>query len=97
MTKALSLATAARLHTIRSAEAAGSMLPPPSNAIDEPERIHAFWSVVIMNNCWTAIDRSPTNMVYTSEAGLRIDTPWPEDMEVYLRVGILSFLSFDLH
>ncbi|KAK1216282.1 hypothetical protein PQX77_021091 [Marasmius sp. AFHP31] len=82
MTKALSLATAARLHTIRSAESAGlGRLPSPPNAIEEAEQIQAFWSVVIMNTCWTAVDRCPSNMVYTNEPGMRIDTPWPENMD----------------
>ncbi|KAJ8091161.1 hypothetical protein PM082_004137 [Marasmius tenuissimus] len=82
MTKALSLATAARLHIIRSAESAGPGRPPsPPNTIEEAEQIRAFWSVVIMNTCWTAVDRSPSNMVYTNEPGLRIDTPWPEDTD----------------
>ncbi|KAL0058511.1 hypothetical protein AAF712_014805 [Marasmius tenuissimus] len=94
MTKALSLATGARLHTIRSTETSpisrGSLVPPALTAIDEAEGIHAFWSVVILNNCWTSADRSPSNLIYTDEPGLRIDVPWPENMEVYVRVGIPS-------
>ncbi|KAK1216285.1 hypothetical protein PQX77_021094 [Marasmius sp. AFHP31] len=92
MTKALSLATGARLHTIRSTETSSisrsSLAPPALAAIDEAEGIHAFWSVVILNNCWTSADRSPSNLVYTDEPGLRIDVPWPENMDVYIRNGI---------
>ncbi|KAL0567309.1 hypothetical protein V5O48_014686 [Marasmius crinis-equi] len=95
MAKALSLVTAGRLHTIRSAEGAlsASYLPPPTDAIEEGERINAFWMVLGMNNGWTAIDGSPSNVVYTNEPGLRIDTPWPEDMDTYATNGIRRDLT----
>ncbi|KAL0563506.1 hypothetical protein V5O48_018560 [Marasmius crinis-equi] len=96
MIKALSLATGARLHAIRSAEhsSSDSVLPPPANAVEEGERIRAFWTVMNQNNSCTSVDGSaPSNLVYTNEPGLRIDTPWPEDMDTYARTGISPRLT----
>ncbi|KAL0563296.1 hypothetical protein V5O48_018775, partial [Marasmius crinis-equi] len=94
MTKALSLVIAARLHTIRSADGTWpSCLLPPADAIEEGERINAFWTVLSMNNCWTAIDSSPSSMMYTDEPGMRIDTPWPEDTDTYAMTGIQPTLT----
>ncbi|KAF9258055.1 hypothetical protein L218DRAFT_948709 [Marasmius fiardii PR-910] len=96
MTNAHSLAIGARLHTIRSVEPGRSpfavSFSPPQDAIEEGERINAFWSVVILNTCWMSVDGSPSNMIYTHEPGLRIDTPWPEDMDTYTIHGIPSNL-----
>ncbi|KAL0568318.1 hypothetical protein V5O48_013666 [Marasmius crinis-equi] len=89
MTKALSLVTGARMHSIRSSSSSSySLLPPPADAIEEGERIRAFWTVMIQNNSCTSVDGSAPNMIYTNEPGLRVDTPWPEDMDTYVTKGI---------
>ncbi|KAJ7679483.1 hypothetical protein DFH06DRAFT_1121169 [Mycena polygramma] len=80
--------SAAGLHHIRLADAdvpggpprpALLRLPPVRDAIEESERINAFWTVLTMNNCWTTADGSPSNISYTAP-GARIDTPWPVDI-----------------
>ncbi|KAG7096360.1 hypothetical protein E1B28_003804 [Marasmius oreades] len=98
MTAAHSLSIGARLHTIRSSASPPPPptitsptrgFPPPVDPIEEGEHIRAFWTVIILNTCWQSLDgESLSNMVYTKEPGLRIDTPWPEDMDTYVTHGI---------
>jgi hypothetical protein len=87
MTTAMSLAISAGLHAIRSSElSSNTILPQPVDAIEEGERINAFWAVLTLNYCWTAIDGSPSSVMLSAREGLRIDAPWPEDMEAYSSV-----------
>ncbi|KAJ7645226.1 Zn(2)-Cys(6) binuclear cluster domain-containing protein [Mycena polygramma] len=85
---AVSLVLSAGLHRLRSADLhtiggplgpAFHALPAPRNAIEENERICAFWTVLTLNNCWTTADGSPSNISYTVPDA-RIDTPWPLDI-----------------
>ncbi|KAF5369632.1 hypothetical protein D9615_010228 [Tricholomella constricta] len=72
---ALSLALAADLHRIRSpglASSTESMIPPPADAVEEGERIDAFWAVLVLNNYWTAIQGS-----HSALQNGAVDTPWP--------------------
>ncbi|KAL0567307.1 hypothetical protein V5O48_014684, partial [Marasmius crinis-equi] len=95
MIRALSLVTGARLHVIRSSEqlSSDSVLPLPADAVEEGERIRAFWTVMNLNNSCTSVDGSTPNTIYTNEPGLRIDTPWPEDMDTYVTDGISPHLT----
>ncbi|KAF7366014.1 Fungal-trans domain-containing protein [Mycena venus] len=88
LSAAVSLVISSGLHRIRSADsgAAGGplgpafrRLPPPLDAMEEYERINAFWTVLTINNCWTTADGSPSNISYTVPDA-RIDTPWPADI-----------------
>ncbi|KAJ6534356.1 hypothetical protein B0H19DRAFT_1272078 [Mycena capillaripes] len=90
VTKAVSLAISSHLHRIRSGDSnsyagggglgsASPRLPPPRDATEEAERVAAFWAVLTLDNCWTAADGSPSNILYTG-ADTRIDTPWPLDI-----------------
>ncbi|KAK0484959.1 hypothetical protein IW261DRAFT_1560627 [Armillaria novae-zelandiae] len=90
-TTAVSLVLSARLHKIRSTEptSANSLdvgveatLPPPVDLVEEGERINAFWTVLIVNNCWSAADGSPSNISYTAPDE-RVDLPWPLDIATY--------------
>ncbi|KAK0194190.1 hypothetical protein F5146DRAFT_998615 [Armillaria mellea] len=90
-TTAISLVLSARLHKIRSTEptSANSLdvgveatLPPPVDLVEEGERVNAFWTVLILNNCWSAADGSPSNISYTAPDG-RVDLPWPLDIASY--------------
>ncbi|KAK7021134.1 hypothetical protein VNI00_017495 [Paramarasmius palmivorus] len=94
MTTAMSLAISAGLHAIRSSElSSNTILPQPVDVIEEGERINAFWAVLTLNYCWTAIDGSPSNVMLSAREGLRIDTPWPEDMEAYSSAGVQTIGS----
>ncbi|KAJ7105905.1 hypothetical protein C8R44DRAFT_806264 [Mycena epipterygia] len=52
------------------------------DALEEGERISAFWSVLTLNNCWAGMDGSPSNVAY-GPGGLQIDTPWPLEARHY--------------
>ncbi|KAK0221640.1 hypothetical protein IW262DRAFT_918868 [Armillaria fumosa] len=79
---AVSLVLSARLHKIRSVEGGGPLvLPPPTDYIEEGERIKAFWTVFVLDNCWTTADGSPSNFLCTSPDS-RIDLPWPLDTQI---------------
>ncbi|KAF7345568.1 Fungal-trans domain-containing protein [Mycena venus] len=89
LSAAVSLVLSTGLHRIRSADsyAAGGplgpafhRLPAPRDAMEEYERINAFWTVLTINNCWTTADGSPSNISYTVPDA-RIDTPWPSDID----------------
>ncbi|KAK0205166.1 hypothetical protein DFS33DRAFT_1274116 [Desarmillaria ectypa] len=105
-TTAVSLVLSARLHRIRSTEptSADSLdvgveatLPPPQDLVEEGERINAFWTVLILNNCWSAADGSPSNISYTAPDA-RVDLPWPLDMASYHRPLVFTnFLVSALH
>ncbi|KAJ7434675.1 hypothetical protein FB451DRAFT_1571872 [Mycena latifolia] len=83
---AVSIAISAGLHRIRGAQGGASptpeALPPPTDPLEEGERINAFWSVLTLNNCWASMDGSPSNVAYGA-AGLKIDTPWPLEPRHY--------------
>ncbi|KAK7022979.1 fungal-trans domain-containing protein [Favolaschia claudopus] len=88
LSAAVSLVISSGLHRIRTADSyamggplgpAFHSLAPPQDAIEECERINAFWTVLTMNNCWTTADGSPSNISYTVPDA-RIDTPWPMDI-----------------
>ncbi|KAJ7838828.1 Zn(2)-Cys(6) binuclear cluster domain-containing protein [Mycena leptocephala] len=89
---AVGLVIGAGMHRIRSVHtnAGGRTLtlaPAPAREEMEEERIAAFWSVLTLNNCWTTADGSPSNISYgannanaDANAHVRIDTPWPLDI-----------------
>jgi hypothetical protein len=98
LSAAVSLVLSSGLHRIRSADAyaaggplgpAFRRLAPPRDAVEEAERVGAFWTVLTLNNCWTTADGSPSNISYTVPDA-RIDTPWPLDINapgVHVRQG----------
>ena len=97
---AASLAISCGLNKIRSAsnfapnlDLVGNhsfMLPVPRDTIDEGERIHGFWTVFILDKCWSVSLRSPSNLTDSDILGTRIDTPWPLDPHDYEQVRHLS-------
>jgi hypothetical protein len=91
---ALSLSLSAGLHRIRfpeiipeEDESDGSLgrpdmtLSPSADAIDEVQRIDAFWGVLILNNYWITIQESRYMFYDLTDSG--IDTPWPMDLSDY--------------
>lgn len=85
---AVSLAISAGLHLIRSSQLTPqpyfgvleTPFPPPADALEEGERINAFWTVVIVNNYWVAAHGSPSAIPYHDTP---IDTPWPLELQNY--------------
>ncbi|KAJ7665881.1 Zn(2)-Cys(6) binuclear cluster domain-containing protein [Mycena polygramma] len=80
---AVSITLSSGLHKIRSADANSSRstvdsLSPAATALEEGERINAFWAVVTLNNCWFTADGSPRDVSYAL-----VDIPWPLNIEAY--------------
>ncbi|KAK0203647.1 hypothetical protein DFS33DRAFT_1274815 [Desarmillaria ectypa] len=79
---AVSLVLSSGLHKVRSRNGGNvSILGEARNALEEGERLNGLWTVVILNNSWTAVDGSPSNL--SEEDATRIDAPWPLDMSDY--------------
>ncbi|KIK61699.1 hypothetical protein GYMLUDRAFT_260735 [Collybiopsis luxurians FD-317 M1] len=93
-TRATSLVLSNGLHQIRTdarypqiAEAARLSEPLatiPCDAIEECERINAFWAVLITDAFWNTVHGLPSGIPYTSSMA-RVDTPWPRLMEEHLQ------------
>lgn len=84
---AMSLVFSAGFHKIRSVDPSPSppslntmILAPASDLVEEGERINAFWTVVILNSCWSTRE---SNILYEI-----VDTPWPLDMQQYSQVRL---------
>lgn len=60
-------------------------LAPPADALEEGERINAFWSVFILDKSWSVRAGSPSH--FNGSPGAQVDTPWPLQIEDYAQVG----------
>ncbi|KAF8217411.1 hypothetical protein K438DRAFT_2006570 [Mycena galopus ATCC 62051] len=85
----------AGLHLIRgrSKPPPAETLPPPSDPVEEGERIAACWSVLTLNNCWAGVDGAPSNVTY-GPGGLTIDTPWPLEARDYVEGGLICVYRY---
>ncbi|CAL1714576.1 unnamed protein product [Somion occarium] len=61
----------------------GFTLPPPRDALEEGERIHAWWTTFILDKCWVVALGSPSTITEDDNSSTRIDTPWPLELEAY--------------
>ncbi|KAL0577822.1 hypothetical protein V5O48_004150, partial [Marasmius crinis-equi] len=87
---AVSLAIGVGLHQIRSGRTrrSATSLPPPRDAIEEGERINAFWTVYMLSAVWgVALGSAESTSVFEGNGGT-VDTPWPLDMVDYEKHGI---------
>ncbi|KAJ7320702.1 hypothetical protein DFH08DRAFT_386510 [Mycena albidolilacea] len=82
---AVSLALSSGLHMIRSANIPSSVLPPSQDAIEEGERIHACWAVIILDRSWAAVLGEQAHLEHRQQ----IDTPWPLEADDYGK-GLLT-------
>ncbi|KAG6851982.1 hypothetical protein C0991_004419 [Blastosporella zonata] len=90
---ALSLALGSQLQRIRSTNAfhvSNQVLAPPADPIEETERIDAFWTVLVLNNNWSAIQASQST--YSTLQNSAVDTPWPIDSvhQEYIMLPVAS-------
>lgn len=97
---AVSLATMCNLHKVAaprrtSTSSSGDILsefstflPPPRDAMEEGERIHAWWTTFLLDKSWVVALGSPSIIVEDQESSTtRIDTPWPMSLEYYGQVS----------
>ncbi|KAJ3874544.1 hypothetical protein F5051DRAFT_505818 [Lentinula edodes] len=95
---AASLALGCGLNTLRSSReqqqsSLNISLLPPQDAIEEGERINAFWAVfTLCRDISLAVDPLRSVCGVFDAPGCRIDTPWPLDMDMY-RKNILPTRS----
>ncbi|THH33365.1 hypothetical protein EUX98_g839 [Antrodiella citrinella] len=90
---AVSLAIMCNLHKVAAPQRRGSQdvlfdantfLPPPRDAVEEGERIHAFWTTFVLDKCWIVALGSPSILIEDQgNSSTRIDSPWPQNMEHY--------------
>jgi Fungal specific transcription factor domain len=102
---AVSLAIGSGLHRIRSNRELVPALqftgdiysspPAPQDSVEEGERIDGFWTVFILDKCWSACLNSPSLFTDDNALGTQIDTPWPLDTEGYeqVRAGYIPFVQ----
>lgn len=90
---AVSLAIMCNLHKIMSGNgqhgfhaAGNAWLPPPTDSIDEAERIYAWWTTFVLDKSWVVALAAPAMISETQEPSTVIDTPWPLSMEQYTQV-----------
>ncbi|KAJ7196645.1 hypothetical protein GGX14DRAFT_574713 [Mycena pura] len=58
-------------------------LPPPRDAREAGERVHAFWTTVVLSNYWAAARGSAAASSAILYPNAPIDTPWPRALEEY--------------
>lgn len=102
---AVSLALGSGLHKIRSSnfmipstigigphdQAYG--LAPPSDSLQEAERINGFWAALMLHKFLTVALEPPANVCGALEApGMQIDTPWPVDIDKFEEVFFSPFI-----
>ncbi|KAJ7113082.1 hypothetical protein C8R44DRAFT_984901 [Mycena epipterygia] len=81
---AISLRLGSCVHMIRSANSPSSgPLPPPRDAVEEGERIHACWIVLVMDKTWAVV--LGENHLDQQTQNYEIDMPWPLEMDDYER------------
>lgn len=91
---AVALALSCRLNKIRAlpdpavpsdlTNAAQFELPAPADAVEEGERINAFWTTYILDKSWAVALGSASHI--NGSSGAQVDTPWPLEIDDYEHV-----------
>jgi Fungal specific transcription factor domain len=94
---AVSLCIGNGLHKIRSIRAVlpevrhldnlATPAPAPQDAVEEGEMINGFWTIFVLDKCWSASLGTPSLISDDDTLGAQIDTPWPLDMSGYEEVS----------
>ncbi|KAJ6550130.1 hypothetical protein B0H19DRAFT_1264991 [Mycena capillaripes] len=87
---AATLALGYQLHKLRSMRAPNLNVPgaPPMDAIEEGERIRAFWAVAFLQTSLCLTFNSNRPFCILDSVGAEIDTPWPLEIGAY-EAGVL--------
>ncbi|KAF5386414.1 hypothetical protein D9757_006675 [Collybiopsis confluens] len=71
-----------------STDSRSTLLPPSADAIEEGDRIMIFWTVFTLDKLWAVVlDMAGTDTVWDKASGYYLDTPWPQEPEVYEQGG----------
>lgn len=88
---AISLSLSSSLHQVRSENySTPGILQPPADVVEEGERIHAWWTVMIMDKCWAVGLSEDPGFAHRDNMAM-VDTPWPLEVDDYPRVRRLFF------
>ncbi|KAJ7656227.1 hypothetical protein B0H17DRAFT_1265230 [Mycena rosella] len=80
---AISLSLSSSLHLIRSeTHSSPGILPPARDATEEGERIHAWWTVMILDKCWAVGLSEEPGFAHRDNLAI-VDTPWPLEVDDY--------------
>ncbi|KAJ7156162.1 hypothetical protein C8R46DRAFT_1226397 [Mycena filopes] len=82
---AVSLGLSGGLHLVRSRTQSATgpgVLPPAGDVVEEGERIHAWWAVMVMDKCW-AVGLCETPSFAHRDSLAMVDTPWPLECDDY--------------
>ncbi|KAF8175476.1 hypothetical protein K438DRAFT_1771091 [Mycena galopus ATCC 62051] len=88
---AVSLGLSSGLHLIRSANSPSSVLPLALDAIEEGERIHACWAVMLLDKAWAVVLGENPHLDHQQQ-NLVVDTPWPLEMHDYEKIDLAKRL-----
>ncbi|KAJ3491225.1 hypothetical protein NLI96_g869 [Meripilus lineatus] len=58
-------------------------LDPAKDAIEQGERILAFWQVFNLDRCWSVVLQRPPTIPDSKHPWTSLITPWPQSMEEY--------------
>ncbi|PAV16776.1 hypothetical protein PNOK_0839600 [Pyrrhoderma noxium] len=61
---------------------------PPQDSTELGEHIRIFWSIFILDRCWSAALGEPCILIDDVQVGTSISTPWPLDLEAYLTTNL---------
>ncbi|KAJ7019693.1 hypothetical protein C8F04DRAFT_1404156 [Mycena alexandri] len=86
---AISLSLSSSLHLVRSqSRDTSGTLSPAVDDVEEGERIHAWWTVMVMDKCW-AVGLCETPSFAHRDSLAMVDAPWPLESDDYGK-GYLS-------
>jgi hypothetical protein len=67
----------------------------PLDALDEGERIAAWWQVYNLDRCWSSALRRAPAIPSDKTSSLFVDVPWPQSMEEYQSAQVDGMRPFD--
>jgi hypothetical protein len=60
------------------------------DTIEEGQRISTFWMVYNLDRCWSTVMNRPASIPADKTSTLLVDVPWPQPVEDYINVSVLS-------
>ena len=66
-------------------------IPPSRDSIEDGERILAMWTVLLLDKSWALVlDASANVPCAVNDDTVRIETPWPLEVQEYEKVCCVS-------